>query len=203
MTCINMLSLRLDNFRLNFAAAIRVCTALNLTQQHFVMNSNEYRRWPNYRWALKLLSSGMIIVASAPGMMIQLIVPQQTLRANPPKSLIMTLTMVCVCVCVCVCVTGTGGVSKLYESQERAVLHEYHDVLLKLVDRASQKQKDAQQPSISRPSREAPASSRPLSAPANMTDAPQQHMNGGVTQGDFGSDMAHAMHGAFLACDTL
>jgi len=102
-----------------------------------------------------------------------------------------------------VCVTGSGGVSKLYESQERAVLHEYHDVLLKLVDRASQKQKDAQQPSISRPSREAPASSRPLSAPANMTDAPQQHMNGGVSQGDFGSDMAHAMHGAFLACDTL
>ncbi|KAL0048196.1 hypothetical protein WJX82_009678 [Trebouxia sp. C0006] len=79
--------------------------------------------------------------------------------------------------------SGTGGVSKLYESQERAVLHEYHDVLLKLVDRASQKQKDAQQPSISRPSREAPASSRPLSAPANMTDAPQQHMNGGANQG--------------------
>ncbi len=99
--------------------------------------------------------------------------------------------------------TGTGGVSKLYEAQERAVLHEYHDVLLKLVDRASQKQKDAQQPSVSRPSREAPTSSRPLSAPANMTDAPQQHMNGGVSQGDLGIARSSCNAWCLEACDTL
>ncbi len=93
--------------------------------------------------------------------------------------------------------------SKLYEAQEHAVLHEYHDVLLKLVDRASQKQKDAQQPSISRPSREPPTSSRPLSAPANMTDAPQQHMNGGVSQGDLGIARSSCNAWCLEACDTL
>ena len=68
-----------------------------------------------------------------------------------------------------------GGVSKLYEAQERAVLNEYHDVLLKLMDRAAQKQKEAQQ-AMPQPSREPHAStaSRPLSAPAHLTDVPQQ-----------------------------
>lgn len=79
---------------------------------------------------------------------------------------------------------GSGGVSKLYEAQERAVLTEYHDVLVKLADRAAQKQKDAQLPGMQRISREAATSSRPLSAPASMTDAPQQLMSGGVSQGD-------------------
>ena len=74
--------------------------------------------------------------------------------------------------------------SKLYEAQERAVLTEYHDVLVKLADRAAQKQKDAQLPGMQRISREAAASSRPLSAPASMTDAPQQLMGGGVSQGE-------------------
>ena len=74
--------------------------------------------------------------------------------------------------------------SKLYEAQERAVLTEYHDVLVKLADRAAQKQKDAQMPGMQRISREAAASSRPLSAPASMTDAPQQLMSSGVSQGE-------------------
>ncbi len=87
---------------------------------------------------------------------------------------------------VLVCVTGSGGVSKLYEAQERAVLNEYHEVLIKLVDRATQKQKDAQQPSMPCSLREPSntSSSRPLSAPASLTDAPQQLTNGAISQGE-------------------
>lgn len=66
--------------------------------------------------------------------------------------------------------------SKLYEAQERAVLTEYHDVLLKLVDKAAQKQREAQQQAQARPSRDPQASSasRPLSAPAHLPDQPSQ-----------------------------
>ena len=77
-----------------------------------------------------------------------------------------------------------GGVSKLYEAQERAVLNEYHDVLMKLVNRAAEKEKDAhhhQQQGMPRSSRD--PSSRPLSAPAIMPDTPQHPMNGSANQG--------------------
>ena len=71
--------------------------------------------------------------------------------------------------------------SKVYEGRERAVLHEYYVILQKLVDRAAQKQKDAQQQQQQAPrlTRENSASSsRPPSAPAGLADAPQQMSNG-------------------------
>ncbi|KAL3159315.1 hypothetical protein ABBQ32_011268 [Trebouxia sp. C0010 RCD-2024] len=72
---------------------------------------------------------------------------------------------------------GLGGVSKAYEVRERAVLQEYHVILQKLADRATHKQKEAQQqaPRLSREN--SASSSRPPSAPG-YADGSQHIMNG-------------------------
>ncbi len=109
MTCINIFSVRLDNFRLNFAAATRVCTAFNSTQQDYGVKSHEY---PNEQTVVGhwLLSCGVIIVASNSDTLTQLTVSRanhltKSLEPIPfPNSLSITLTMVCVCPCVCMCV---------------------------------------------------------------------------------------------------
>lgn len=43
---------------------------------------------------------------------------------------------------IILCVTGSGGIRKLYETQKHAMLNEYmyHEMLIKLVDRAIKKQ---------------------------------------------------------------
>ena len=98
-----------------------------------------------------------------------------------PQTLNHKLLPIFVMLTLCVlCCAGSAGVSRAYEAQERAVLQEYHDILQRLVDRAGQKEKEAnqqlQKPQLHRES-SAP-SSRPGSAPAGFADGSQQPLSG-------------------------
>lgn len=96
--------------------------------------------------------------------------------------------------------SGVGGTSKLYEAQEKAVLHEYQQVLQKLIDRASTKAEEHKQQqetpgqSVKRPT---DSLSRPGSAPAGI-GAAQQLAAGLATQGGL-------YHSAFglITCTSL